>query len=139
MSGLSIPGSPLDYTMCRDEGNITAEVSPDQNHDHTSDENGPRNARPCDLLGHCVSLVLPMEKKQRRLLARLKRSLSVDQTCIIIDIEREFARDLSSSSSSSSSKERSKSISQFDSVSLKLWKSFSRLSVRRQSSGILPY
>ena len=104
-------------------------------------------------LRHCVSLVLPMEGKQREMITGLKRSVSLDQSCIIINIQRECEKESSSSSSSSSScstndvltQNRSysaQSATQIDRMSRMLLRSFSQLRLGRGSSrdiGILPY
>ncbi|GMY25033.1 RING-H2 finger protein ATL1 [Fagus crenata] len=104
-------------------------------------------------LRHCVSLVLPMEGKQRGMITGLKRSVSLDQSCIIINIQRECDKESSSSSSSSSSCSTkdvltqnrtysAKSATQIDCMSRMLFRSFSQLRLGRGSSrdiGILPY
>ena len=100
-------------------------------------------------LRHCVSLVLPMEGKQRAMITGLKRSVSLDQSCIIINIQRECEKE-SASSSSCSTKDvltqnrtySAKSATQVDRMSRMLLRSFSQLRLGRGSSGdigILPY
>ncbi|KDP29209.1 hypothetical protein JCGZ_16598 [Jatropha curcas] len=100
------------------------------------------------LVRHSLSLVLPMEVKKQRFLA-LKRSLSMDQSFIIINIEREREKGSSASSSSSSSLKgilmenrsyRATSARQIDGVSSRLLRSFSLMRVGQTSlaTEILP-
>ncbi|KAL3536197.1 hypothetical protein ACH5RR_004658 [Cinchona calisaya] len=98
------------------------------------------------LLKHCGSLVLPTERasSSARLITGLKRSLSLDQSSVIIDMQRENGiRDGDSSSSSSkddlvTSSSRTRSIRHLDRVSSKLLSSFSRLRLGKNTD-ILPY
>jgi hypothetical protein len=140
-----------------------AQSSPQGGDDHDHDDAGSGDVGVAStsrvqvesggLLRHCVSLVLPMEGKQRGMITGLKRSVSLDQSCIIINIQRECEKESPSSSSSSSSCSTkdvltqnrtysAKSATQIDRMSRMLLRSFSQLRLGRGSSreiGILPY
>lgn len=136
----------------------------DDRHDHAaaspSSSSSPPSPSPssgvqsqmhsCGLLRHCASLVLPMERRssQKRVITGLKRSLSMDQSFVIVDMQMEMEDDdqrrhcSSSTSSSSSSKERltrSRSIRQFDIVPSKLLVSLSSRFRIGTETEILPY
>lgn len=142
-----------DDASCDEDSVVMVEIL---QHNHTDrdgdvvlpgDVSGSRSGA---LLRHCVSLVLPWEKRPRRLVTGLKRSLSMDQSFVIIDIQRlgddRYSSATSSSSSDSSKEEeemrsrsfRGDSIRHMDSVSLKLMSNFSRLRVGGDT-GILLY
>uniref|UniRef100_A0A5B6YXZ8 RING-type E3 ubiquitin transferase n=1 Tax=Davidia involucrata TaxID=16924 RepID=A0A5B6YXZ8_DAVIN len=103
--------------------------------DFDVDASASAAAPPRGLLRRCASSAVPMERRSRRLVMGLKRSLSMDQSHVIVEIQRESDR----ASSSSSSKARS--IRHLDRVSSTLLRSFSRLRMGRgsEASGILPY
>nr|GMD44501.1 RING-H2 finger protein ATL52-like [Ipomoea batatas] len=115
-------------------------------HDHAvSSSLSSLQMQSCGLLRHCASLVLPMERRAspKRLITGLKRSLSMDQSFVIVDMQMETEDDdRRRHCSSSSSKERltrSISIRQFDIVPSKLVVSLSsRLRIGRPTQ-ILPY
>ncbi|XVE76077.1 hypothetical protein DITRI_Ditri12bG0143900 [Diplodiscus trichospermus] len=97
-------------------------------------------------LRHCVSLVFPRETKQKHLIMGLKRSLSMDQSYILINLTDESGKASSSSCSTSkriltkSNSLKSRSMRHLDRMS-SLWRSFSQLRIGRSSTayGILPY
>ncbi|KAI3472012.1 hypothetical protein Pfo_028700 [Paulownia fortunei] len=97
------------------------------------------------LLRHCASLVLPPPMERRSSSSQLKRSLSMDQSFVVINLQRVNCSSASSSSSSRGVLTRSgsystRSLSHFDRVSSKWLRSFSRLRVGKGSNGtILPY
>ncbi|KAL6988285.1 hypothetical protein U1Q18_014035 [Sarracenia purpurea var. burkii] len=104
------------------------------------------------LLRHCASLVLPTDRRPQRLIAGLKRSLSMDQSFVVIEVQREVERACSSSSPSSSSSKfaisrtrssRDRASGHLNRVSSKLLSSFSRLRMGRGGAGtgadLLPY
>lgn len=126
-----------------DENN-SDENSDDQDHAVSSSLSSSQ-MQSCGLLRHCASLVLPMERRAspKRLITGLKRSLSMDQSFVIVDMQMETEDDdRRRHCSSSSSKERltrSISIRQFDIVPSKLVVSLSsRLRIGRPTQ-ILPY
>ncbi|XVE96555.1 hypothetical protein REPUB_Repub02eG0232700 [Reevesia pubescens] len=98
------------------------------------------------LLRHCVSLVFPRETKPKHLITGLKRSLSMDQSYILINITDESGKASSSSSSTSmriltnSNSCKARSMRQLDRMST-LLRPFSQLRIGRSSTthGILPY
>ncbi|KAK4396428.1 RING-H2 finger protein ATL52 [Sesamum angolense] len=97
------------------------------------------------LLRHCASLVLP-PPVDRRSLPRLKRSMSMDQSLVVINLQR---ANCFSGSSSSSSRGRvlrrsgscsTRSMSHFDRMPSMWLRSFSRLRSGKGNNGpILPY
>ncbi|CAI9766343.1 unnamed protein product [Fraxinus pennsylvanica] len=125
-------------------------------HENTSTiENGSSSAgQRFALLRHCYSLVLPTERKSpssmslssRGLIMGLNRSLSMDQSYVVVNIRRESERGCSSSSSSLRAEltrsrsycGRAQSLRHLDRVSSKLLSSFSRLR-EGKTNGILPY
>ncbi|CAK7343282.1 unnamed protein product [Dovyalis caffra] len=100
-------------------------------------------------LGHSLSLVLPREGQKAQGSMGLKRSLSMDQSYVIIDIQRERCTDKASSSSCTSNSGTvliksgslgTRSMRQLDRMSSKLLRSFSQLRIGRGASNvILPY
>ncbi|XVE61608.1 hypothetical protein DITRI_Ditri06bG0053900 [Diplodiscus trichospermus] len=98
------------------------------------------------LLRHCVSMVISRETKPKRLITGLKRSLSMDQSYLLINLTDDHGKAASSSSSSSkriltkSNSCMSRSMRQLDRMS-SLLRSFSHLRIGRSSTthGILPY
>ncbi|KAK2983731.1 hypothetical protein RJ640_024084 [Escallonia rubra] len=142
----------LSLHVCDNEGN-NVRLLP-QDHEHVGEAVGDvNNASHRGLLRHCASMVLPMERRQsRHLVTGLKRSLSMDQSFVVIDVQRE-GLELGSSSSSSSAAAaasltkgglvrngllKTRSIRHLDRVSSKLLRSFSRLRIGGES-GMLPY
>ncbi|XP_031278256.1 RING-H2 finger protein ATL17-like [Pistacia vera] len=99
---------------------------------------------------HSVSTVLPVEGKRQRLVAGgLKRSLSMDQCYVLLNIQRENRKEeeLSSSSSSSSLRNvimesrsfKARSMKQLDRMSSRFVRSLSQLRIGRSScESILP-
>lgn len=85
---------------------------------------------------HCVSLVLPIEEKPRHLVTGLKRSLSLDQSYVILDIQRERERSTTTRSTTTTS-----SSSKGLTLSRSFLKSLSRLRMGggTTTNGILPY
>ncbi|XP_019186238.1 PREDICTED: RING-H2 finger protein ATL52-like [Ipomoea nil] len=119
-----------------------AENNSDDHHAASSSSLSSSQMHSCGLLRHCASLVLPMERRPSQ--KRLKRSLSMDQSFVIVDMQMETEDDDDDQRrhcSSSSSKERltrSISIRQFDIVPSKLVVSLSsRLRIGRPTE-ILP-
>ncbi|XP_021289955.1 RING-H2 finger protein ATL52-like [Herrania umbratica] len=98
------------------------------------------------LLRHCVSLVFPRETKQKHLITGLKRSLSMDQSYILINLTVDNEKEAISSSSTSkrslakSNSYKARSMKQLDRMS-SLLRSFSQLRIGRSSTtcGLLPY
>ncbi|XWS66789.1 hypothetical protein CRYUN_Cryun05aG0231000 [Craigia yunnanensis] len=99
------------------------------------------------LLRHCVSLVFPRETKPKHLITGLKRSLSLDQSYILINLTDDSGKASSSNSSSTSKRiltksnsSKARSMRQLDRMS-SLLRSFSQLRIGRSSTtyGILPY
>lgn len=95
-------------------------------------------------LRHCESCVLHMEGKPRPVMAGLKRSLSMGQSYVIIDIQRESERASSSSSKAILGRSRSykaRSMRQLDRASSTLRRSYSRLrmGLSGRANQILPY
>ncbi|KAM7526143.1 hypothetical protein LguiA_016045 [Lonicera macranthoides] len=141
--------APMDEDVsCGEDSVVTVEILQQNHPDRDADVVLPGDvsgSRSGTLLRHCVSLVLPREKRPRRLVTGLKRSLSMDQSFVIIDIQRLGDDRDSFATSSDSSKEeemrsrsfRGDSIRHMDSVSLKLMSDFSRLRVGGDSGKIL--
>ncbi|KAK9985683.1 hypothetical protein SO802_030634 [Lithocarpus litseifolius] len=100
--------------------------------------------QPGGLIRH-GSLVFPTEEKPPRVSNKgLKRSISMDHSCVIIDIQKEHEKEHSAPSSSTTKEVpmRSRSARQVDLKSWKLLRSFSQLKSSRGSTtgnGILPY
>ncbi|KAL6336833.1 hypothetical protein AAG906_036147 [Vitis piasezkii] len=95
-------------------------------------------------LRHCESCVLHMDGKPRPVMAGLKRSLSMGQSYVIIDIQRESERASSSSSKAILGRSRSykaRSMRQLDRASSTLRRSYSRLrmGLSGRANQILPY
>ncbi|KAJ9695278.1 hypothetical protein PVL29_010655 [Vitis rotundifolia] len=96
-------------------------------------------------LRHWESCVLPMDGKPRPVMAGLKRSLSMGQSYVIPDIQRESERASSSSSSKAilgrSRSYKARSMRQLDRASSTLRRSFSRLrmGLSGRANQILPY
>ncbi|CAL5334635.1 unnamed protein product [Camellia sinensis] len=94
----------------------------------------------CGLLRHCASMEVPVERFE----PGLKRSLSMDQSFVVVDIQRKSERACSSSSSSTSSSSEidvtrtttyvDRSMKHLDRVSSKFFGSFSR-----RNPNLLPY
>lgn len=99
------------------------------------------------LLRNCASMAPPPPPTETKSWLRLKRSLSMDQCFAVINLQRINCSSASSSSSCSrdiltrsGSYSSNRSLSQFDRVSFKWLRSFSRLPVGKGSEGtILPY
>lgn len=109
----------------------------------SSSSSGVVKGQSFGLLRHCASLVLPAEQPSSAglVLTGLKRSLSMDQSSVIIDMQRESGEDrvhgdLVTSSSNNTVGERS--MRYLDRVSTKLSCSFSRLRMGKNNE-ILPY
>lgn len=109
------------------------------------------NANANTLLRHCVSMVFPRETKPKHLTPELKRSLSMDQSYVVLinlaDHDHS-GKEASSSNTNSCSRILTKSNSlkvqsmrQLDRMSSSLLRSFSQLRTGRSSTtyGILPY
>ncbi|KAJ7976871.1 RING-H2 finger protein [Quillaja saponaria] len=117
----------LDIPLSHPEGDVSTSTS------HVNGESGSGSG---GLLRHSVSLVFPLEEKKACLVTVLKRSLSMDQSYIAIDIQREEDQKAFSSSSSGAV------LRQFDRMSTILMRSF--LQFRNTSigtstnNGILP-
>ncbi|KAK6140068.1 hypothetical protein DH2020_026203 [Rehmannia glutinosa] len=95
----------------------------------SSSSSSPPRAQSFGLLRHCASLVLPPPEDRTPPPRRLKRSLSMDQSIAVIDLER-----INCSSASS--------LSHFDWVSSNWFRSFSRLRAGKGNNinaTILPY
>ncbi|XWS55915.1 hypothetical protein CRYUN_Cryun09bG0041100 [Craigia yunnanensis] len=88
------------------------------------------------MLRHCVSLAFARETKPKHLITGLKRSLSMDQSYILINLTDDSGKASSSNSSSTSAR----SMRQLDRMS-SLLRSFSQLRIGRSSTtyGVLPY
>ncbi|KAM3689362.1 hypothetical protein ACB098_09G042700 [Castanea mollissima] len=124
-------------------------------HDHVRDHDAADDAvpntsreqqqqqQPGGLIRH-GSLVFPTEEKPPRVIYNgLKRSISMDHSCVIINIQKEHEKEHSASSSSTKDVPMcSRSARQVDLKPWKLLRSFSQLKSSRGSTtanGILPY
>ncbi|KAK6140032.1 hypothetical protein DH2020_026248 [Rehmannia glutinosa] len=108
---------------------ISSESSTINGGGRESSSSSPPRAQSFGLLRHCASLVLPPPEDRTPPPRRLKRSLSMDQSISVIDLER-----INCSSASS--------LSHFDWVSSNWFRSFSRLRVGKGNNinaTILPY
>lgn len=130
------------------EPNRTSDSDCETSSEYSSTRNSSREPSPREqsfgLLRHCASLVWPPPVEWRSP-PRLKRSLSMDQSLVVINLQRVNCLSASSSSSSRGVLTRSgsystRSMGHFDRVSTKWLRSFSRLRLGKGSNGtILPY
>ncbi|XWS59586.1 hypothetical protein CRYUN_Cryun08bG0134800 [Craigia yunnanensis] len=129
-----------------EEGERVQELpqSTGQSHDQAPSTSGVQSS---SLRRHCVFLVFPKETKTKHFITGLKRSLSMDQSYILINLTDDSGKASSSNSSSTSKRILTKSNSckersmrQLDRMS-SLLRSFSHLRNGRSSTtyGILPY
>lgn len=121
-----------------------------RDHDHDAAGDAVANTsreqqqqQPGGLIRH-GSLVFPTEEKPPRVINKgLKRSISMDHSCVIINIQKEHEKEHSASSSSTKDVPMSsRSARQVDLKPWKLLRSFSQLKSSRGSTtadGILPY
>ncbi|XP_030924358.1 RING-H2 finger protein ATL64-like [Quercus lobata] len=155
-SPIVAPGAPLDGDVSVQMAQGSPQVHGDQGgdvHVHDHDAVGvdvvaytlreQRQQQPGVLICH-GSLVFPTEEKLPRAINKgLKRSISMDHSCVIINIQKEHEKEVSASTSSTKDVPmRSKSARQVDLKSWKLLRSFSQLKSSRGSTtgnGILPY
>ncbi|PIN21472.1 hypothetical protein CDL12_05817 [Handroanthus impetiginosus] len=132
----SIPGETnVEFSL---ESHRTNDLDPEggeSSPSHSSRDSSSPRAQSFGLLRHCVSLVLPPTADMRSPL-RLKRSFSMDQSFVVVNVQNDTA-----SSSDRGMLTRSRSLSPFGRVPSKWLKSFSRLRVGKGSSNvtILPH
>ncbi|XP_073157585.1 E3 ubiquitin-protein ligase Os04g0590900-like [Henckelia pumila] len=150
---------PEDPRETPEEGAAAAQTNyenPDEEACYTPENRGPSlpsGRRTSGMLRHCMSLELPqaavIKSPPRNSVGGLNRSISMDTSFAVINIQNEVeirANDSDSGTASSSSLKRSESytarpVSQIDRMSSKLRRSFSRLRSGKgsQVGPILPY
>lgn len=110
---------------------------------NTSREQQQQQQQPGGLIRHGSLVFHTEEKPPRAINKELKRSISMDHSCVIINIQKEHEKEVSASTSSTKDVPmRSRSARQVDLKSWKLLRSFSQLKLSRGSTtanGILPY
>lgn len=151
----SVAHEPIDHEVVREGDQNLSQFLEQRDEDHEDEDEGggvesddvnvSKLRKSNCVLRHSVSLVLPLEGKPQRFMG-LKRSLSMDQCYVIINIQRENEKASCPSSSSplkgvlmKSGSHGARSVRQLDRMSSRLLRSFFQMRMGRSvANGILP-